>query len=85
MGPWVLGNKGEWEKTCILPEFQCSGQVDAETAARLGAEGRRGQGDRGHWMVPTQVRVLGLAFWQEVRRDSLGESLSHRSGLDEQR
>jgi hypothetical protein len=38
------------------------------------------------------VRVQGLehrmAFWQEVRGDSLGESLSHRSsmaGLDEQR
>ena len=24
------------------------------------AEGRRGQGERGCWVVPTQVRVLGL-------------------------
>jgi hypothetical protein len=23
------------------------------------AEGRREQGERGHWVVPTQVRVLG--------------------------
>jgi hypothetical protein len=47
-------------------------------------------------MVHTQVRVLGpvrawshrMAFWWEVRRGSLGESLSHHSstvGLDEQR
>ena len=34
---WVLGredegggNKGEWEKTHIQPEFQCSGRVNME-------------------------------------------------------
>ena len=45
-------------------------------------------------MFPMWARVLGpwlevrKTFWQEVRRSSLGESLSHHSstvGLDEQR
>jgi hypothetical protein len=56
------------------------------------AKGRRGQGCL---MVPILARVLvrlwlqcRKAFWQEVRRCSLGESLSYHSsvvGLDEQR
>jgi hypothetical protein len=61
-----------------------------------GAEERRGQGERGSWMVPTRARILGLVNgWsagrpsgREARCGSLGESLSHWSsmaGLDEQR
>ena len=59
-----------------------------------GAKGRRGQGERcaGWFLHGCESLVPWLecrkAFWWEVRRCSLGESLSHRSstvGLDEQR
>ena len=58
-------------------------------------EGRRGQGERmldgshtgeSPWSSPWLEHRM--AFWQEVRRGSLGESLSHRSsmvGLHDQR
>jgi hypothetical protein len=29
-------------------------------------EGGRGQGEKGHWVVSTQARVLGLACWLEM-------------------
>ena len=37
-----------------------------------GDEGRRGQGKRGHWVVPTQARVLGLVHGWSAGRPSSG-------------
>jgi hypothetical protein len=36
-----------------------------------GAEGKRGQGDRGLWVVPTRVRVLGPVRGCSTGRPSL--------------
>ena len=67
-----------------------------ESLASLGAEERRGQGEKGalggSHMGESPWSSLWLecrkAFWLEVRHGSLGESLFHHSstvGLDEQR
>ena len=37
-----------------------------------GAEGRKEQGERGHWVVPTQVRLLGLVHGWSIGRPSGG-------------
>jgi hypothetical protein len=124
------GIKGEWEKTCVPPEFWCSGWADAEGLPHAfhttlcgylpvgsldpssvgggqgavlgtrfsalsipdttghrgraenrmgalegglvspGAEGRRGQKERGLWMVPTRARVPGLVCGLRAGRPS---------------
>jgi hypothetical protein len=74
---------------CGRTEIKVGGPVGG--SASLRAEERKGQGERGCRVVPTPVRVFGQvcgrkAFWLEVRRDSLEESLSSHSstGLGEE-
>jgi hypothetical protein len=57
--PWGRGINGEWEETCILPEFQCSGQAgahfplgpwwvsDCGKRQNPSSAGEEGLGDRG--------------------------------------
>ena len=79
--------------------WQRSREQNRGPGAALGPEIREeGRGRGGHWVVPTQAKVLSpvhgysvgrssVLCW-EVRLGSLGESLSHHSstvGLDGQR
>ena len=85
--PDTTGHRGRAENRMGAP-----GAAQSALVPKGGESRGRGR----CWMVPTQVRVLGLVHGRNagrpsrgrVRRASLGESLSHHSsmaGLDEQR
>jgi hypothetical protein len=47
------------------------GPLGAARSVNPGAKGRRGQGERGHWVVPTWARVLGpVCGWNAGRPSS---------------
>jgi hypothetical protein len=44
----------------------------------LVAEGRKGQGERGHWVFPTRARVLGpVSGWSTGRPSGRGSDAAH--------